>query len=218
MTLRTLWGESWKDRAFRIESIVTVVLLVGIVSGLANFLQVIERRPGAVLNDPVLAMFQPVDLTWVTFALIYGGLLLAIGILLSHPRRLMIAFQCYSMMVIVRMIAMSLTPLDPPPTMIALVDPTVSYFGTGMTPSRDLFFSGHTSTMLLLALTVPSIRWRNLFAAATVAVAVCVLAQHAHYTIDVFAAVFFAYGSYAMVLRAREALSLSNPSGPGGTL
>lgn len=212
MTLRTLWGGHWKDRTFRIESIVTVVLLVGIVSGLANFLQVIELRPGAVLNDPVLALFRPVDLTWLTFALIYGGLLLAIGILLRHPRRMMLAFQSYTAMVIVRMIAMSLTPLDPPPTMIPLIDPTVTYFGTGMTPTRDLFFSGHTSTLFLLALTAPSRRWSVVFGVAMAAVAVCVVAQHAHYAIDVFAALFFAYGSYAGVLRIREALSLQNPS------
>jgi hypothetical protein len=215
MTLRNVWGGIWKDRTFRIESIVTVLLLVAVVTGLANFLQVIEMRPGAVLNDPVLALFSPVDLTWMTFALIYGGLLLAVGILLRHPRRLMIAFQSYTAMVIVRMIAMSLTPLDPPPTMIALIDPTVSTFGTGMTPTRDLFFSGHTSTMLLLALTVPSVRWRLVFGIATFAVAACVLAQHAHYTIDVFAALFFAYGAFAAVLRIRQAISLPNPPAQG---
>jgi len=212
MTLRTLWGGCWKDRAFRIESVVTVLLLVGIVTALANFLQTVELRPGVILNDPVLALFQPVDLTWLTFALIYGGLLLAIGVMLSHPRRLMIAFQSYTAMVIVRMIAMSLTPLDPPPTMIPLVDPTVYYFGTGVHLSRDLFFSGHTSTMLLLALTAPTARWRTVLGVATFAVAACVLAQHAHYTIDVFAAVFFAYGAYAAVLRIRKNLSLPNPT------
>jgi len=212
MALRTLWGGYWKDQTFRIELTVTVLLLVGVVSALAKFLKMIELRPGVILNDPVLAMFKPVDLTWLTFALIYGGLFLAIGILLSHPRRLMIAFQAYTLMVIIRMIAMSLTPLDPPPTMIALVDPTVSYFGTGVNLSRDLFFSGHTSTMLLLALTAPSVRWRTVFGMATAAVAGCVLAQHAHYTIDVFAAVFFAYGAYALVLRVRKALSLPDLS------
>jgi len=124
----------------------------------------------------------------------------------------MIAFQSYTAMVIVRMIAMSLTPLDPPPTMIPLVDPTVYYFGTGVHLSRDLFFSGHTSTMLLLALTAPTARWRTVFGVATFAVAACVLAQHAHYTIDVFAAVFFAYGAYAAVLRIRKNLSLPNPT------
>jgi hypothetical protein len=214
MALRTLWGGYWKDRAFRVELMVTLLALVAAVSFLARFLQWIEMRPGAVLNDPVLALFQPVDLTWVTFTLIYGGLLLAVVILLSHPRHLLIAFQAYTAMVVVRMIAMTLTPLDPPPTMIALIDPTVTYFGTGMTPTRDLFFSGHTSTMLLLALSAPSARWRAAFGLATVAVAVCVLAQHTHYTIDVFAAAFFAFGAFALVRVARARLGLPNPSLP----
>lgn len=218
MALRSRWRGDWKDRSFRVEVIVTILLLVAAVSTLAQFLLRIEVRPGVVLTDPVLAMFRPVDLTWLTFALIYGGLLLAICILLSHPRRLMIAFQSYAAMVVIRMIAMSLTPLDPPPTMIPLIDPTVTFFGTGMTPTRDLFFSGHTSTMLLLALTAPSDRWRAVFGLATVAVAVCVLAQHTHYTIDVFAAVFFAFGAYAIVLRVRETLGLPDPSASGELL
>jgi membrane-associated phospholipid phosphatase len=111
-------------------------------------------------------------------------------------------------MVVIRMVAMGVTPLDPPATMIPLIDPTVTYFGTGMTPTRDLFFSGHTATMLLLALTVPSAPWRTVFGVATAAVALSVLAQHAHYTVDVLAAPFFAYGAYRLVLLVRSALSL----------
>jgi hypothetical protein len=53
------------------------------------------------------------------------------------------------------------------------------------------------------------------FGLATVAVAVSVLAQHAHYAIDVLAAAFFSYGSYAGVMRARAALSLPDPTEPG---
>ena len=48
------------------------------------------------------------------------------------------------------------TPLDPPPGMIVLEDPLVQLFGGASRPlTRDLFFSGHTSTMFLLFLAVP---------------------------------------------------------------
>jgi hypothetical protein len=39
------------------------------------------------------------------------------------------------------------------------------------------------------------------FLLATAGVAGCVLAQHVHYTVDVFAAPFFTYGSWVLAQR-----------------
>ncbi len=36
--------------------------------------------------------------------------------------------------------------------MIILNDPLVEFFGTGQTLTKDLFFSGHTATLLILFL------------------------------------------------------------------
>ncbi len=73
---------------------------------LANFLNWVETRPGVVLDDPILALFLPVDLTWLTFGLIYLGLLCGIVFLTRHPRAMLIAFQSYVLMVAVRIAAM----------------------------------------------------------------------------------------------------------------
>jgi hypothetical protein len=101
---------------------------------------------------------------------------------------------------------MSLLPLDPPQTMIPLTDPFVEYFGTGISLSKDLFFSGHTSTLFLLGLTMQARRWRTFFFFCTAAVACCVLIQHIHYTVDVFVAPFFAYASYRLALSMHSRL------------
>ncbi|MGB2958557.1 MAG: phosphatase PAP2-related protein, partial [Bacteroidota bacterium] len=117
------------------------------------------------------------------------------------------ALQSYVVMVGIRMVAMSLVPLEPPPTMISLTDPTVEYLGTGTLLTKDLFFSGHTSTLFLLFLSA-QIRWqKGMFLVCFVVVAVCVLIQHVHYTIDVFAAPFFAYGAYRLVVLGRRPLT-----------
>ncbi len=162
---------------------------------LARFLEWNEARPGATLSDPVLALLPPRDLTWLTFSLIYLGLAAGVARLAREPRALLLALQAYVLMVLFRIAAMWATPLDAPPGMLPLEDPLVRLFGPGKLLTKDLFFSGHTSTLFLLALTVPGRRWKALFLACTAAVGVSVLAQHVHYTADVLVAPFFAYAS-----------------------
>ena len=162
---------------------------------LARFLEWNEARPGAVLPDPLLALFAPRDLTWLTFSLVYLGIALGFARLLKEPRALVLALQAYVVMVLLRIVAMWATPLEAPPGMLELHDPLVRLFGPGRLLSKDLFFSGHTSTLFLLALTVPGRGWRAFFLASAAAVGASVLVQHVHYTVDVLAAPFFAYAS-----------------------
>lgn len=178
----------------------TLLVLVVVLALFTRFLAVVETREGVVFADPVLALFAPVDVTWLTFAIIYGALLLAIGYLLRHPAALLLALQSYTALVLTRMAAMFLLPLDPPAAMLPLVDPIVEFAGSGgATLSRDLFFSGHTSTLFLLVLVVPHRLLQGIFIGCTVLVGCCVLLQHVHYSIDVVAAPFFAYTCVAAV-------------------
>lgn len=199
------WRSAFVSGRFRLEGFFTVVVMVLVVHTFGEFVMYVESRPGVLLSDPVLALFQPVDVTWQTFLLIYLCLLVAVAGLIYNPRRLVFAFQCYTVMVIMRLTAMWLLPLDPPSTMIALRDPFVDFVvGDGSILTRDLFFSGHTSTMFLLFLTATARPLRLLFIAGTILVGTCVLLQHVHYTIDVFAAPFFVYGSYRIVKNIHE--------------
>ena len=102
-------------------------------------------------------------------------------------------------MVAVRILAMYLLPLQPPEKMIILNDPFVEFFGTGQTLTKDLFFSGHTATLLILFLISEKKIIKTIFLISTIVVAIAVLLQHVHYTIDVFAAVFFTYTCYVVL-------------------
>ncbi len=195
------WAEAWRDPQFRIRLFATVPALVAVLAFLARFLTFVEARPGAVLPDPVLALLAPRDLTWLTFSLIYLGLAFGVARLATDPRALLVALQAYVLMVIFRMAAMWVTPLEAPPGMIPLHDPLVRLFGPGKLLTKDLFFSGHTSTLFLLALAVPGRRSQAFFLLCTAAVAFSVLAQHVHYTIDVLAAPVFAYASFRIARR-----------------
>jgi hypothetical protein len=202
--MRNRWQARWKQHGFRLQLLLTVLALFLVLHALASFLTYVEVRPGAVLPDPLLALFQARDFTWVTFAVIYGGILLGLLNLASFPAHLVLAIQSYVVMVLFRIMAMYLVPLEPPPGMILLRDPLVEVFGTGIVLTKDLFFSGHTATMLILALTAPQPWLRKLFLVCTIAVAVLVLWQHVHYSIDVLIAPVFALLAYQIALLAHR--------------
>jgi hypothetical protein len=194
----------WKQRGFQVQVAATLLLAVLTLSLLARFLNVVELRPGVVLDDPVLSLFQAQDVTWLIFSLIYVGLIAGLIVLSRTPRRLLVALQAYAMFILVRIAVMYVVPLDPPPGMISLKDPFVEYFGTGKVLTRDLFFSGHTGTLFLLGLSVPSKRIKIAFFSCALLVGLSVLCQHVHYTIDVLAAPAFAYASYRIVALLHE--------------
>ena len=193
------WREAWSDQRFRVEAVLSPVALVVVLAVMAHFLSWVERRPGVVLADPVLALIPPRDVTWLTFGLVYVGLVGTFVLLLPHPRRLMLGAQAYAVMVLFRMAVMAVTPLEAPPDTIPLRDPLVQVLGTGEVLTRDLFFSGHTATLALMTLLAPGRTSRRFFLVCTVLVAACVLRQHVHYTVDVLVAPFFAYASRELV-------------------
>lgn len=193
------WKEFLKEKRNRFELVITLFLLAVVLTSLANFLNYVEARKGVLLPDPLLNLFNPIDLTWLTFALIYVSLIVAIATLSKNPKRLLFAVQLYTFMVAVRILAMYLLPLQPPEKMIILNDPLVEFFGTGQTLTKDLFFSGHTATLLILFLVSEKKIIKTIFLISTIVVAIAVLLQHVHYTIDVFAAVFFTYTCYVVL-------------------
>ena len=79
---------------------------------------------------------------------------------------------------------------------------------------RDLFFSGHTATMVLLALAGRGRTWRWVLGLATVAVGLLVLVQRVHYSYDVLAAPFFAWLAYALAGREWVVLAVASPPDP----
>lgn len=193
------WKEFISSKQKRFELISTLILLSVVLFSLTRFLIFIESRNGFSFEDPLLKLFEPIDLTWLTFTLIYGSIITAVFYLISKPEKLLFTIQLYTLMVVVRIIAMWLLPLNPPEKMIILVDPFVEFFGTGKTLTKDLFFSGHTATLFILFLTTDSKYLKLFFLICTIGVAISVLLQHVHYSIDVFAAVIITYACYSIL-------------------
>jgi hypothetical protein len=189
------WVEALRSHRFKLLVVGTALGLLGALLSLNRFLQFNEQRRGVTLLDPVLSHLPATDLSVPLFVLIYGTLLVALGSLARQPRALLIALQAYALLVTLRIGMMSCMPLEAPPGMIVLVDPFVRAFGEGPNWVKDLFFSGHTSTTFLCALSVRSRSLRLLCLGACASVAAFVLVQHAHYTVDVLVAPFVAFAS-----------------------
>ncbi|MFO0677013.1 MAG: phosphatase PAP2-related protein [Polyangiaceae bacterium] len=187
------WKRSLARPGFLLQFLAALVVLTAVMIVFRGFLDRVESRPGVVLADPLLSHFAPRNVSIPVFVMLNGSLLFGVYRLAHAPERLVAALWAYAGIVATRMLAMHLVPLDPPPTLIPLTDPFVEAFGDHRTLTRDLFFSGHTAILTLLTLAAPSPRSRGILFVSTLLVAGGVLAQHAHYAVDVLVAPFVSF-------------------------
>jgi hypothetical protein len=193
------WPAQWKRPAFRWRLGIVLGLLLTLLPILPGFYHWVQSRPGRLLPDWLLAQLPVRDVALPTFTAIYGSIVLALIYLLPRPLRLLHALWAYFFLQLLRIITLTLLPLDPPQELIVLHDPVTEALFHASTHApivRDLFFSNHTATMVLLVLVVHHSRLRLLLALATTAVALLVLVQRAHYSYDVLAAPLFAGLAY----------------------
>ena len=107
----------------------------------------------------------------------------------------------YVVVLAVRVITLSLSPLEPPLGLVPLTDPGALFFYGGIEVTKDLFFSGHTATAFLIYLCLQERIEKAVALAAVIVLAVMLLIQHIHYTIDVLAAVPITYYCYQLSKR-----------------
>lgn len=194
------WARAGRRPVFLWSWGVLVVVLFGIVIPIVpGFFHYIQLRAGDVVADPVLGLLPRRDVAWPIFALMYGGVLAAVGWLTVRPYLFLRGLWAYLLLLLMRMAAIWLVPLAPPLDILPMPDPFLALvFHTDASEAitHDLFFSGHTSTVALLALAVRGRWWRGALALAALGIAVLVLVQRVHYSYDVVAAPLFAWLAY----------------------
>ena len=192
------WKATWNSRSKRYQMIIGTVIMLAIVFTLPHFFGYIQKREGAVLNDWLLARIPPHNVSVLIFAIIWGMALLILIRAINNPS-IYITF-CWTLIFvyIVRFVTLSLVALDPPSGMILLVDPVNSAFYANAVITKDLFFSGHTATMVMIFLCLQKPTDKIIALIAAAAVACLLLVQHIHYTIDVLAAPVVVYPCYRL--------------------
>ncbi|HLP28046.1 MAG TPA: phosphatase PAP2-related protein [Candidatus Didemnitutus sp.] len=194
------WRDFVGDRKGMILVAVTFATLFITLFSYTRFLNHVEQREGLVFLDPIHAVLGPIDLTWPIFIMLYGALIVAIVAMARTPVILFRAIRAYTMLIGIRIICMWLLPLDPPSTMIALGDPLVQMFtsGTSAPPTRDLFFSGHTSILCVIGFVLPQRNWKIVFFSLATLVGIAVILQHVHYSVDVVVAPLAAWAAASL--------------------
>jgi hypothetical protein len=116
------------------------------------------------------------------------------------PALLLLFLWGFIFLSVSRFICIYLVPLNPPEQLIALRDPITNLFygkKHGFI-TKDLFYSGHTSTQFLMCLCFTKRSDKLLALISTILVGVLVLIQHVHYSIDVIVAPFLTYLVYLL--------------------
>lgn len=192
------WRGAWKSVAFRRSLLGALLTLLALASTLPDFFDFIATKPGALPPDPLIAYLGPADLSIPIFSVLYAVILLAVISVANRPYLLLRGLFAYALLLVLRMITMTVFTLEPPSDAIPLLDPVTGPFYPGNAPFlKDLFFSGHTATLALMAFLVDRKPLRIVAWCATLAVATMVVTQHVHWTVDVVAAPFAAWAAWA---------------------
>lgn len=188
-----VWLTALQQRQFRIKFVITLALLIACAITAPVIFQFIQQREGSPLNDFFLALLPTVDLSDYIFFLLYVLIVAGVISLSYNPTYLLMALQGYTLLTVLRFFTLLLVPLEPPLQMAELKDPFVQELFYQQIITKDLFFSGHTSIMVLLTLSTRHKVLKGVLLLGTCLIAVMLLLQHAHYTIDILAAPFFAW-------------------------
>jgi PAP2 superfamily C-terminal len=199
LILKRNWRQTWNSSLQRAQMIIGSVLITIILFMLPSFFNQIEKRNGIVVNDYLLAALPAYNVSIAIFAILWGIGLYTLFRAIQKPSIYITYIWGLIFVCILRVLTISLIPLNPPPGLIALTDPLTGIFYGESNITKDLFFSGHTSTLFLMFLCLEKKTDKIIALAGTIAVAFLLLVQHVHYTVDVVAAPIIVYPLYRFI-------------------
>ena len=192
------WKQAFSNKSVTFAFVAGFALIIATLSVLPSFFDVIESRNGVVMNDIVLQMLPSINLSIPIFVFIWGTALIMIFRSFQNPYTLILFVWCFLFLTLSRMITISLVPLNPPKNLILLKDPLSNQFYHGPFITKDLFYSGHTSTMFLMFLCLKNKIEKTIALCSSIIIGIMVLIQHVHYTIDVMFAPIGAFLVYKL--------------------
>lgn len=191
--IKNAWKIHLQSNVFKLYLIFTILFFAITVHFCTTWISILECRNGLCFTDPIVNIFTPKKLSVQIFCIVHSAMFLSIFFNLPTPKDLLKAFQAYSILLILRTFFIYAIPLEPPVGMIYLNDPLTGVFLNNINVvTKDLFFSGHISAMCVFIYFSQNKLWKKWLIFVTPILAVMLLWQHVHYTIDIIAAPFFA--------------------------
>lgn len=191
--------EFWSQKQWRLSVIVGVLMLfLGFfINYYANVYA--NLRANNSVSDIILDNIPVFNVNFVFFE---GAFLfwVFVGALLAHePKKIPFILKSVAVFMLIRSVFIMMTHVATPPNH-SFLDP--EKFFLYITGGNDMFFSSHTGLPFLMALEF----WenkilRNVFLVCTFIFGLSVLLGHLHYSIDVFAALFIAFGIFHISIK-----------------
>lgn len=192
-TKQLAWRFAWDYPAFRVKLLVGLFVMTLIVFYLQDFFVFVQGRSGVPVQDWLLEKIPAHDVSVYIFLVLYPASGLFFWRMRKNSTLCITALWGYIFLCLIRMLTISLIPLEAPKHLVHMTDPfSVIFYGSNMI-TKDLFFSGHTATLCLVGLCLENKREKIIIFCATAVLAALLLIQHVHYTADVLAAPFFSY-------------------------
>ena len=188
------WKSWWLVNYFKTHLFFTIIIFAAVIHFSCLYLSIWESRTGFIIQDPLLSRLTPKEFSLQIFSIVHSSILITFILLLDNPKAILKALQGYSLALFLRTVSIYFVPLEPPAGMIFLNDPiTASFLNSVHVVTKDLFFSGHISAMCVFIYFSKNKIWKTYLMLITPFLAVMILWQHVHYTLDIIAAPFFTY-------------------------
>lgn len=191
--VRQNWREAAADELFTKVFWGNFIFCFAIYMVAIQWLKFNSTRIGTVVNDPAYYFLEPRDFSIYIAFCTYSCIILAVLYLLQYPYLLNRGFTAFTALFLIRAFCIFMVPLSPSHNMVTLHDPFTNFMASEESITNDLFFSGHVADLAFFFFIV-SERWmRRYILVATFCLAVMLVWQRVHYTLDVLAAPVFSY-------------------------
>ncbi len=189
--MQVTWKDALKSKSFNVYLGLNIIALIGFIIVLPRYFNnVIQSKPGIQLNDWFMNLLPPMDWSNLIFIVIFGAPALFFISNIKNPRAILLSLQCYVIVNYLRIASIYLFTLEAPDGLIPLIDPflaKVAYGGNAVFV-KDLFFSGHTSTLAIVYFIEKKKILKTILLISTIMVGLLLIWQHVHYSIDILGA------------------------------
>jgi hypothetical protein len=183
------WSIAWQDKQFQWRLILALGVFAIFPWKAAQYFQWIQARDGKVWPDYILAQIPSANVSYLIFGIIYCSVIYLVIRLLAKPYQFLWFAWAFNIETLMRFVSIYWVALNPPQGLVGLHDPIAELFiyGDNLPITKDLFFSGHTATMVFVCFFLTG-NERKIALILTGVLACLLLIQHVHYTWDILAA------------------------------